>query len=181
MPIYTLKQIQDFFMNHEKETIVMPRLCKHCHKEIYQEECRDGKVSEAWYHSLSESHGIVPSNHIAEPEEEFMQKSNEYIFKVEKWSQIGERRIVRENPHKEMILVIPDSANDRIIVMVDNQFNAKSQIISEHYWHVDGFICYYDDKANIQKYIDAYNKAQAEKPKPKITVRVKIFGDTLPF
>ena len=109
------------------------------------------------------------------------EKSNEYIFKVEKWSQIEERRIARENPSKEMILVIPDSANDRIIVMVDNQFNAQCRIISEHYWLLDAFICRYDDKINTQNYIDAYNKAKAEKPKPKITVKVKTFGDTLPF
>lgn len=166
----------------------MPRMCKHCHREIYKEE------TGIWLHSFNfqaQCNVNFIERPFAEPDEELIEeleeelvpkeKGNEYIFKVERWSQIEEKRIAKENPNSEMIVVIPSSDNDRIIIMVDNQFNDQHRIISDHYWHEGGFVCRYDTKINIQKYIDAHKKAKAEKPKPKQTIRVKIFGDTLPF
>jgi hypothetical protein len=117
-----------------------------------------------------------------EREGKLMSKGNEYIFKVKDQTEVDIERIARENPCNEMILVISDGT-DGIVIMVDDHFNTMRHIIDcGHTWHEGSYICRRALKANIQNYIDAYNKAKAEpKPKPKQTVRVKTFGDTLPF
>jgi hypothetical protein len=110
------------------------------------------------------------------------EKSNEYIFKVENTSQIDVERIARENPNKEMILVIPEDDNADVYLLIDLDFQRRHEIVKTPLIiRTAGYYSSCISKASIQKYIDRYKKASSEKPKPKITVRVKTFGDTLPF
>jgi hypothetical protein len=106
--------------------------------------------------------------------------TSEYIFRVENETEVDIERIARENPNREMIVVLPEG-NDAYL-LIDLDFQRKHKIIvSPIIIHTTGYCSSCINKASIPRYIERYNKAKAEKPKPKITVRVKTFGDTLPF
>ena len=107
-----------------------------------------------------------------------MPKGNEYIFKVENESEIDIVRIARENPNKEMILVIPEGNNSDVYLLIDLDFQRKHKIaVNPLTVYTTGYCSTCISKVSIQKFIDAYKKARAEKPKQ--TVRVKTFGDTI--
>lgn len=155
--------------------------CKHCKKKIYQ-----------WSGSLylhcdnhTDSCDIKnPNSPKAEPEEKPMPKEmTEYRFKVVRYDDIDIKRIASENPYSELIIVIPDEFDDKIIVYVDSNFQERHPVIKENLWHESHYTCHYNVKSAISSIIERYKslKAQDIKVKKRHTITVKCFGNTLPF